>query len=118
MKLLLTRESVSQGDDWDAPHEMRYEIEAANIKEVAMWIAQSDYLPKNSDPLTSWSAESGFPIAVISHLWKVPKFPRLDPDMFAKKLKHEDGHLKIHLNHHYQVDPEIVLQVLRGYRYA
>gem|GEM_PF-5765102 len=38
--------------------------------------------------------------------------------MFAKKLKHEDGHLKIHLNHHYQVDPEIVLQVLRGYRYA
>lgn len=116
MKLLLTRASVCAADDIDPPHELRQEIDTDKVDEALLWIARSGYLPKIADARTSWSAVSNLPVAVFAQKWDAPRLLIGEPHwLYQKRFKYEGDFWKIHFNHHNQVDPETVVQVLRNY---
>jgi len=114
MKIILTRGSVCQGDDVDAPHSIVIKTKACrNIENIISEIISSGYLPKISGGKATWSAVSDGTLAVIAQEWKKPKILSL---LSVDQLDYDSqGRLKIHFNYHTQINPNIVFEVLRDY---
>jgi len=116
MNLYVTRESVAAGDDVDAPHARTFALpQGATLETALATVMSARYLPSISGGLATWSVASGIPLAVIAQQWQVPRMlfgAGDDPDV----LDHEHGQLRLHFNYHAQLDPEIVLEVLRRLR--
>jgi len=116
MTVRVTRESVAAGDDIDAPHERTFALPAGTSLETALaTVMSARYLPSISGGLATWSVASGIPLAVIAQQWQAPRmlFGVSDnPDA----LDRAPGLLRLHFNYHAQLDPEIVLEVLRRLR--
>jgi len=114
--LYVTRESVAAGDDIDAPHARTFALPAGTSLDTALaTVMSARYLPSISGGLATWSVASGIPLAVIAQQWPAPRmlFGVSDnPDA----LDCAPGLLRLHFNYHAQLDPEIVLEVLRRLR--
>jgi hypothetical protein len=115
MKLLLTRNSVCMGDDVES-HDARYDTDAETLEEIIQWIHNSRYLPTIGGGCATWSAVSNLPLAVFAQQWSSPKLLLLNPSWYLKKLQYEGEFLKVHLNYHAQIDPNVVVEVLKRYR--
>ena len=101
------------GDDCDAPHQQRFDSpDSKSLEELLTAVIKSGYLPAISGGCATWSVKSTMHIAVIAQQWTEPKMLFLLQKDLAK-LDREAGVLKLHFNYHAQIDPEIVLQVLR-----
>ena len=116
MNLYVTRESVAAGDDIDAPHARTFALPpGASIDTALTTVMSARYLPSISGGMATWSVASGIPLAVIAQQWQAPRmlFGVSDnPDA----LDRAPGLLRLHFNYHAQLDPEIVLEVLRRLR--
>jgi hypothetical protein len=116
MKLYVTRGSVTAADDVDAPHRLQIAGPAtgdvgAAIKDVLA----TGYLPRIVGGKATWSVVSNRPIAVVAQQWAKPRL--LDTyDTSFKGLDVGDGRLRLHFNYHAQLDPEMVVEVLWGFR--
>jgi len=114
--LYVTRESVAAGDDVDAPHARTFALpQGASLETALATVMSARYLPSISGGLATWSVASGIPLAVIAQQWQAPRmlFGASDnPDA----LDRAPGLLRLHFNYHAQLDPEIVLEVLRRLR--
>ena len=116
MSLYVTRESVAAGDDVDAPHARTFSIpEAASLETVLATVLAARYLPSISGGLATWSVASNIPLAVIAQQWSAPRMLFCTGEDL-KMLDREHGVLRLHFNYHAQLDPEIVLEVLRRLR--
>lgn len=76
MKVVLTRASVSMGDDTDAPHERRHTFPAgATIGEAITSVLACGYLPLISGGLATWvlTTGAGEPLAVVAQQWAAPR---------------------------------------------
>jgi len=116
LNLYVTRDSVAAGDDIDAPHARAFAIpQGASLETVLATVTSARYLPSISGGLATWSVASGIPLAVIAQQWAAPRmlFGAGD-DLDALDRAH--GPLRLHFNYHAQLDPEIVLEVLRRLR--
>jgi len=114
MKIHLTRDSVCAADDLHAPHLYKYAIfDNATYEEICLTIIRSDYLPKISGGQATWSLASVLPIAVIAQQWSNPKLLNVVHDL--NDLNFVNNILKIHVNYHAQIDPELVYEVFWGY---
>lgn len=113
MNLYVTRESVAAGDDVDAPHARTFAIPDAPPLDAALaTVLAARYLPSISGGLATWSVTSNIPLAVIAQQWSAPRMLFLTSrDLEA--LDRAPGMLRLHFNYHAQIDPEIVLEVLR-----
>ncbi|MEO7755566.1 MAG: hypothetical protein ABIS07_03225 [Dokdonella sp.] len=75
-------------------------------------IVESGYLASISGGKATWSAVSGFPIAVVAQQWTKPRPVGWQPvETSSVQRKAEVIHL--HFNYHAQLDPETVLEVLK-----
>jgi hypothetical protein len=80
-------------------------------------LIQKDYVPRNiQGGKATWSVVSSVPIAVLAQQWSDPKLLPLITmlDGGVDILTDPEGNLKLHVNYHAQIDPEIVLEVLKG----
>ena len=114
--ITLTRESVSAGDDVNAPHKMKIEIKTDwKINEIIEHIVELGYLPKIIGNAT-WSIAINKPIAVISqHDNYLPKLICL-PDYPHQETRGFVDIKNIHINYHGQVDSNMVFEVLHRFR--
>ena len=112
MKIVTTRDSVSMGDDVDAPHERQFSfLESASVEEAIDQIVNSGYLASVHGGAT-WSVASNIPISVVAQVWgRSRAVGRLPSKLTSFKV--EDGCIRLHFNYHAQIDPEIVLEVLK-----
>ena len=77
-------------------------------------LIQKEYLPRNiQGGKATWSLVTSVPVAVLAQQWSEPKVLPLS-DLDIAKLKGPDGSVKFHVNYHAQIDPDTVLEVLRG----
>ena len=116
MTLYVTRESVAAGDDIDAPHARTFALpQGATLETVLATVMSARYLPSISGGLATWSVASRIPLAVIAQQWPAPRvlFGAGDD---LDSLDRAPGQLRVHFNYHAQLDPEIVLEVLRRLR--
>lgn len=115
MKIYVTRDSVAMGDDIDAPHEQHYSYpDSMPIEEAIEKIVSSNYLAKVQGGAT-WSVVSGFPIAVVAQRWEKPQPVSWQP-VTLSSLQFQNNMVGLHFNYHAQLDPEIVLKVLKELR--
>jgi hypothetical protein len=116
MKAYLTRDSVSAADDFHAPH--AHEISIAldwDPVSLASQILQKYELPKISGGQATWALSSNFPFVVFAQQWEKPKaISQFDLDPARLDLMGDE--LKLHWSYFAQVDPEVVLEVLRNLR--
>jgi hypothetical protein len=113
MKIYVTRDSVAAGDDSDAPHGRTFTFtDATTIEQAIAAIATSGYLASISGGQATWSVVSGFPIAVVAQQWPAPR-PVSWQDIKMSRLQRRDDVIGLHFNYHTQVNPEIVLEVLK-----
>jgi len=113
MKIELTRASVCAADDCDAPHAKLMTVPDDTPLEELARIVQRDYVPGNiAGGEATWSLVADRPLAVLAQQWREPKLVRQLPLQLAE-LKGQHGSVKLHVNYHAQVDPEIALEILR-----
>jgi hypothetical protein len=113
MNLYVTRESVAAGDDADAPHARTFALaEAASLETALAAVISAGYLPSIRGGLATWSVTSNIPLAVIAQQWPAPRMLFLTTREL-EVLDRSSGTLRLHFNYHAQIDPEIVLNVLR-----
>ncbi|HET7064125.1 MAG TPA: hypothetical protein VFI49_07580 [Rudaea sp.] len=116
MNLYVTRESVAAGDDVDAPHARTFALpQGASLETALATVMSARYLPSISGGLATWSVASGIPLAVIAQQWPAPRMLFGAGDDLSV-LDRAPGLLRLHFNYHAQLDPEIVLEVLRRLR--
>jgi hypothetical protein len=116
MELYVTRDSVAMGDDGDAPHERRFSYpDATAIEDVIERIVASGYLASIQGGRATWSVVSGLPIAVVAQQWKKPRAVQWEP-VKASSLQSRNGVVGLHFNYHAQVEPDVVLDVLKRLR--
>ena len=116
-KIKLTRESVTMGDDIDAPHFLYIELEQNwTITEILNYISKIDYLPKISGGRATWSAVINEPIAVLTQ--EKPKAPLLIclPDYPYHGMRSFVNFNHIHFNYHAQKKASDVFEVLSRFK--
>lgn len=114
MKVYLQRASVSMGDDVDAPHSKEFEVcDGISIERIIKDNIQSDYLPIVAGGYATWSVFSNIPIAIIAQEWLEPKTFFIPKN----KLDIQDDTLRIFVNYHAQISPDIVYNIFRGLQF-
>ena len=118
MKILLLRDSVSYGDDMNAPNKGRIEVpELTTIVEILNKILEIKYLPEIWGGNATWSVSFTQPIAVIAQQWNEPKLI-CSKDYPYYKSNHYVPIDKIYFNYHSQIDPDLVFKVLSRYKHG
>lgn len=112
MKIVVTRDSVAMGDDIDAPHEREFSFqESTSVEEAIDQIVNSGYLASVQGGAT-WSVSTNVPISVVAQAWDRSRAVSWHSQKLTS-LKVEYGCIRLHFNYHAQMDPEIVLEVLK-----
>jgi hypothetical protein len=116
MNVRVTRDSVAAGDDIDAPHTRLFSFaDSMTMLQLVSAIAAQGYLASIRGGKATWSAVSGVPLAVVAQQWSEPRaIPWAMPAL--SELDWRDGVLCVHFNYHVQLDPDVVVEVLKGLR--
>ena len=115
MKVYVSRESVCAGDDIESHGKTFTFPDNYSVEEVLQAIIDSGYLPSVSGGCATWTAASNIPIAVIANEWSSPRIVGMANDR-KNEFDYEKNTLRIHLNYHGQIDPEIVYKVFWGFQ--
>jgi len=119
MRLYVTRDSVSAGDDVDAPHRIDGVVPDPPTPEriiATIWRPLClTYLAQIQGGKATWCISSGIPLAVVAQEWSEPKvIPFPEPSL--KDLDIADGVIRVHISYLAQIHPEVVYDVLRRVR--
>jgi hypothetical protein len=116
MKAYVTRDSVSAADDVHAPHAHEISIgQDWDPASLASRILQKYALPKIIGGQATWALSSNIPFAVFAQQWGRPQaINGIDLNPIEIDIKNEI--LSIHFSYFAQVDPKVVLDVLRHLR--
>ncbi|WCT10826.1 hypothetical protein [Mucilaginibacter jinjuensis] len=107
-KLLLTRDSVSMGDDV-ADNSLEIEVnEDWKIGEILNEVLRINYLPQIWGGKATWSVAFNSPLAIIAQQWKRPKIINSDFP-YSNTNKYKDFN-RLHFTYHTQKDPDIVYE--------
>ncbi|QJX47574.1 hypothetical protein HMJ29_11735 [Hymenobacter taeanensis] len=112
MTICLTRDSVANGDDDNAPHICRFIVpDNTSLAEILRLIPTQAYLATIGGGKATWSVVSGRPVAVVAQQWSETKLLSWQTSRLTS-LNVTDNTLYLHFNYHAQIEPEIVYQVL------
>lgn len=113
--IVVWRDSVAAGDDFDAPHEIKlYLEECASVAHVVAELTSIGYLPSISGGRATWIVEAGSqPIAVLAQQWSEPRYlvPAAQP---MTPLIGNPVRCHIRLKYCRQTDPDSVLECLKN----
>lgn len=98
----------------DAPHrrEFTFPNDTPLLSALTM-ITQSGYLASIFGGRATWSAVSGIPLAVVAQEWALPQSLFVGAE---ENLDIRNSALYLHFNYHAQISPEVVFEILRGFR--
>jgi hypothetical protein len=111
MKVHLTRDSVAAGDDVES-HDATMQIDAADALALIEKVLAANYLPKIAGGRATWVAVSHKPVAVCAQQWPAPRLVPWTPAACEELLHAKEG-VRLHFSYLAQIDPEIVLDVLK-----
>lgn len=116
MKAYVTRASVSAADDVHAPHALRLIVpDDWTWESLVHHVWQGSRLPRISGGRAIWALSSNIPLAVVAQEWQKPSLLfRLDSD--RDRLDVPDREIRLHWSCFAQLDPALVLEVLRELR--
>jgi hypothetical protein len=116
VRAYVTRDSVSAADDARAPHARRLSLpDQWTWKELVGRVWRESRLPRIEGGMATWALSSGIPLAVVAQQWQEPRVLfRVDAE--RERLDAGDGELRLHWSYFAQLDPELVLEVLRNLR--
>ena len=86
------------------------------IQEIIEHIVASRFLAQISGGKATWSVVSGFPLAVVAQQWCGAHLVPWQP-VEISNLERRNGIFHLHFNYHAQVDPDIVLRVLKDLKF-
>ena len=110
MEIHATRDDVHAGDD---PEARTFSFsDGMLIKEIIERIVGSHFLAQISGGKATWSVVSGFPLAVVAQQWNEARLVPWRPVEIAQ-LERRNGIIHLHFNYHAQIDPDIVLRVVK-----
>jgi hypothetical protein len=114
-RIILTRESVSMGDD-AFDHTLEIEISQDwNISQILESIVKMNYLPKIQNGQATWSLSYNKPLAILAQQWNEPKIICNADFPYPNSTKYINIE-KLHFNYHAQLDPSTVYTVLREFK--
>src|SRR5450432_4212987 len=112
VKAYVTRDSVCAGDDIDPPHGLLVVLsESESLAGVVESVVRSYPLPTISGGDATWCLTSLKPIALVAQQWAAPKLISWRPVL--SHCKTTDGVIRLHFSYFAQMDPGLVLEVLR-----
>jgi len=116
MNVRVTRDSVAAGDDIDAPHSRVFSLPDSLLTlQLISRVLAEGYLASINGGKATWSVVSSVPVAVVAQQWSEPRAIPW-PEPLPSELEWRDEALCVHFNYHAQLDPELVLEVLKGLR--
>ncbi|GGP22045.1 hypothetical protein [Silvimonas iriomotensis] len=114
-QLVVWRDSVSAGDDVEAPHEVRVEIEReSTLAGIVAMLVSDGYLPNISGGKASWILVSGTQtLAVLAQQWSKPEYLVPSTERIESVV---DFAGRSHLQFRYwvQAEPDQILESLRN----
>ncbi len=116
-KILLTRSSVSAGDDvYNNSKEIEVD-EQWKLTQILDKIIDMGYLPKIAGGKATWSVAYKNPLAVIAQQWSKPRYIGgiMSEFPFSNDYKDFD---RLHFNYHVQENPELVYTIIGQFRSA
>jgi hypothetical protein len=116
MKAYVTRDSVSAGDDYNAPHELIISIpDDWSLESLVNEVWKSSDLPNVVGGRATWALSSKIPLAVMAQQWdKLTLIVQLD--VYRDELDISESEIRLHWSYFAQLDPDVVLEVLRRLR--
>ena len=111
MKVLLSRDSVSAGDDCERHDKALSFPASASLQQIFSEVLRSGYLPHIAGGKATWSAFAQEPLAVLAQEWSEFR-PFLHFQLLDEQLRREGSKVHIHFNYHAQIDPDLVHRVL------
>ena len=113
MKAYFTRDSVSAGDDVDAPHPREIRLTGdVTVERLVREVVSAADLPRIAGGRATWCVSSGVPLAVVAQQWSEPR----PVSFISPKLPELDLHddtVKLHISYFAQQDLDAALEVLR-----
>ena len=110
MEVIVSRDSVAAGDDVDAPHTRRLQIQSTSPKEFATQILRAYPLPLIGGGHATWVVSSGVPLAVVAQQWQEPRLLKGVLDLANCDRKGETT--LVHVSYLAQIDPSCAAEVL------
>lgn len=108
MKVHVTRDSVCQADDVDAPHARQFTFPyGSSTQEFLSKIVKSGYLASIDGGYASWVVISNIPIAVVAQQWPAARLLTLSLND-QEKTDRANGEITLHFEYHQQADPEAI----------
>jgi hypothetical protein len=117
MRAYITRDSVHVSDDTTAPNTRRCRVpDGWSWTELVDLVWRASDLPsKIAGGRATWVLASGVPLAVAAQQWDQPQvLPRLDVE--REQLDIVGDEIRFHWSYLAQVDPAMVLEVLKRVR--
>lgn len=112
LQVHLTRDSVAAGDDFDPPHSRHLRVpKRDHALALVGEVLKHSYLPCIVGGKATWVVTSHEPFAVCAQEWAEPK--NLGLPVPIEILATEGGEIRLHFSYIGQVDPMVVLNVLR-----
>lgn len=111
-RVVIWRDSVAMGDDFNAPHEWVLKVPRdAAVAKVAEEILRTHYLARIGGGLATWILEGRLPVAVLAQQWSEPRWV-VDPTSPISELCRSGHRAHFEVRYWCQVDPERVFASL------
>ncbi|HMF45084.1 MAG TPA: hypothetical protein VKE29_00290 [Candidatus Udaeobacter sp.] len=115
-QLLVWRDSVSAGDDCDAPHELVLPLRDESLRSFASRLLGESYLASIASGRATWilqtDRQAGRSLAVVAQQWSQPRF-LVDPESPVSSYIQRDSTPHLYFRYWCQVDPERVARCLQ-----
>lgn len=112
MNVCVTRDSVCAGDDVESHEQLVATPPADTLEGVLAAVLRTYVLPSIQGGHATWGAMSGRPIAVVAQQWAAPRLVSWRPLQLTEGNQ-RNGVLHLHFTYFAQLDPALVLEVLR-----
>lgn len=88
--LTIWRDSVSMGDDADAPHELLLEVTPnTTLQEVTEFLIKEKYLATIAGGRATWILQSNKPLAVVAQQWEQAQYLTAPETLIAECIETE-----------------------------
>jgi hypothetical protein len=115
-QLVIWRDSVSAGDDVDAPHELVVHLGNESLRSFLAGLVRQSYLASIIGGRATWILENhpngGRSLAVLAQQWAEPSF-LVDPESPVSSYLERDIAPHLYFRYWCQVEPERVVAALR-----
>ncbi len=115
LQITVSRDSVCQGDDANAPHQRLLELPAnATLADLCSDLLDAGYLAQISGGEATWVLRGARDeLAVLAQQWKRPLYLK-SPDLPLKKLCAKNGKCDMYVVYHQQKNPLEIAQRAGG----